>query len=530
MIDYLKWPRKKFSVVNLKLDDQNPRLPGVTPTQTQTQPKIIDYLVEHEGVFELAKAIATKGYLLNEEPIVCKENNKFVVLEGNRRVAACKLLVNPDLIKSKTKRKVLDNLLRTFDISIVTKLEVRIAPDRDSADVIIVNRHTDGGTVEPWDKTKQDRFFHNRVLGGESIDALSSKFNIRRSLIKETLVRYNMYNELLQVDFDVSQRKDVEDETKFAMTNVERFYNSKLGKEFLGLSFNDKGLPLHSLPKEEYNKRLKRIALDVVSKKLNSRTYGDEKDQSGYIDILKKSNEFDLHVLPSNENQISYTSISNESSTEEISEQPSEVRPRNIVRETPGNKMIASDCHFKTKNNRIDAIFKELKSANLDTQFNSSAVLFRSYIDMIVYQFLLKNDAVKDIIIEEHQKLTSEFNKKTKRISDYIVSISISEPLIIENDFIKALGGKPGIKKGWIPTLRQMLVYIAKSDVLLPDARLRQALSSYVKGNDSYLDHNDFNLLVHNEYYLTGARDLKEAWNKLFPLITHINQQLSIQP
>ena len=31
----------------------------------------------------MAKDIATDGYLLNEEPIVCKEGESYVVLEGN---------------------------------------------------------------------------------------------------------------------------------------------------------------------------------------------------------------------------------------------------------------------------------------------------------------------------------------------------------------------------------------------------------------------------------------------------------------
>jgi len=529
MIDYSKWPRKRLSVVNLKLDDLNPRLPGTSSGEVLTQPKIIDYLIEHEGVYDLAKGIASQGYLLNEEPIVCKENNKLVVLEGNRRVAACKLLVNPDLIKSKIKRKVLVELLKGFDLNVITKMEVRIAPDRESADVLIVNRHTDGAAIERWDKTKQDRFFYNRVAAGESIEVLSLKFNIKKSDIKDTLIRYNMYNELLGVELDSAQRKDVEDETKFTMTNVERFYKSKLGKDFLGLSFTDDGSPIHSLPKEEYSKRLKKIVLDVVEKKLNSRTYGDDKNQLSYINSLKKESNFNLSIAPSKHYQEEYTVEEKSTEQDEQLDLPKEPKLKSLPRDTPANKLIASDCLFKTGIPRIDLIFKELKAANLDSQFNSCAVLFRSYIDMLVYQFLSKGDAIKDILAQEQQKLDAEFDKKYRRVVSYLVSLGVLEDSISSNSLIKALGGKPGIKRDWIPSLKQMLVFITKSEALMPDVRLRQALSSYVNGNDRYLDHNDFNLLVHNEYYLSGASSLKEAWTQLFPLITYMNQQLNNQ-
>lgn len=527
MIDYSTWQRKKLSVVNLKLDDQNPRLPGLSSSQRPTQPKIIEYLIEHEDVFELAKTIATQGYLPNEEPIVCKENNKLVVLEGNRRITACKLLINPNLITSKSKRKTLTEILLGFDLSVITKLEVRIAPDRDSADVLIVNRHTDGAAIERWDKTKQDRFFYNRVVGGESIEDLSLKFNIRKAVIKETIIRYNMYNELLKIPLESNDMKDVQDETKFAMTNVERFYNSKLGKEFLGITFNDTGIPAHTLPKDEYIKRLKQITLDVLSKKLNSRTYGDEQDQTKYLKSLKDSNAFNLDVTPNKNYESEYEAKYENVKNEDLVETKPEIKAKIVIKQTPANKLISTNCNLITNISRIDSIFKELKSANLDNQFNSAAVLFRSYLDMIVHQFLKKTENIEDILKEEQQKFDLEFQKRKSKILEYIKSLNVVESSINENAFVKALGGKPGIKKNWIPTLKQMLVFISKSDTLLPDIKLRQALTSYVKGNSSYLDHNDFNLLVHNEYYIKSTKDLKEAWDQVFPFITYIIQQLN---
>jgi hypothetical protein len=138
MINYFEWPKRKISITTLKLDSENPRL--TQSGKKNSQSDIIDYLIENEKVIELAKSIIQQNYFLNEQPIVTKENNKFIVLEGNRRVTACKILLNPDLIKSDSKRTQIKRLLKNFDIEIIKKLEVYISPDRPSADQMIVNK------------------------------------------------------------------------------------------------------------------------------------------------------------------------------------------------------------------------------------------------------------------------------------------------------------------------------------------------------------------------------------------------------
>ena len=88
-VDYSTWKTRLLSIENLKLDVRNPRF-SYQSTRARNQTEIIKYLIEHHAVYDLAKDIAVNGYLINEEPIVCKEGDNYVVLEGNRRVAACR--------------------------------------------------------------------------------------------------------------------------------------------------------------------------------------------------------------------------------------------------------------------------------------------------------------------------------------------------------------------------------------------------------------------------------------------------------
>lgn len=145
---------------------------------------------------------------------------------------------------------------------------------------MIVNRHTGGSAVEKWDKTKQDRFLHNRFIAGESIDYMASKFPIPKGEIRSSLKRYNVYSELCKLELDDEIKKAILDETTFSMTNIERAYQYKDGINFMGFEFDENDYTLiKKLPKEEFEKRLEKIATDAVNGEINSRKLNDEDDK-----------------------------------------------------------------------------------------------------------------------------------------------------------------------------------------------------------------------------------------------------------
>ncbi len=91
--------KKNIKLENLKFDAQNPRLPvrlqGVTD-----ESKVIDYMVKYGNIVELMLSIAEAGYSDAEPLLVVNDSNgNYTVVEGNRRLAALKLLSNPELTK-----------------------------------------------------------------------------------------------------------------------------------------------------------------------------------------------------------------------------------------------------------------------------------------------------------------------------------------------------------------------------------------------------------------------------------------------
>ncbi len=87
---------KPVAVKDLHLDPQNPRLAGLNLSLDQ-QDEIIKTLWQERAVNELVDSIATSGYWEHEELFATKEGGKLVVIEGNRRLAAVKLLLDEEL-------------------------------------------------------------------------------------------------------------------------------------------------------------------------------------------------------------------------------------------------------------------------------------------------------------------------------------------------------------------------------------------------------------------------------------------------
>lgn len=234
-IDYSSWTSRLLSVENLKLDIQNPRF-SYQSQRDMNQTEIVKYLIENHSVYDLAKTIAINGYLLNEDPIVCKEGDYFVVLEGNRRVAACKVLLNPYKFFSPQRAKELSKYGTRYE-----KLRCNIAPTRRDADTIIYNKHT-GIPLQKWDKVSQDAFLMN-LLQRENMSAeeVAYKLSVPVSEIRKALRRYAIHQYSIKLFREDPYELEQIQEQSFPITNFERFYEDSNGLKFLGLSFGSNG-------------------------------------------------------------------------------------------------------------------------------------------------------------------------------------------------------------------------------------------------------------------------------------------------
>ena len=80
---------------DLDLDARNPRLVGLDAGASQET--LVRTLWRERAVDEIAASIAASGYWSHEELFAVEEGGRLVVIEGNRRLAALKLLLDPEL-------------------------------------------------------------------------------------------------------------------------------------------------------------------------------------------------------------------------------------------------------------------------------------------------------------------------------------------------------------------------------------------------------------------------------------------------
>ena len=87
-----------MSVLELDFDHKNPRLSEYDLGTNSTDSEIVKILWEAMDVRELVLSIAASGFFSHEPIIVSQEDGRNVVIEGNRRLAAVKVLLDPTLL------------------------------------------------------------------------------------------------------------------------------------------------------------------------------------------------------------------------------------------------------------------------------------------------------------------------------------------------------------------------------------------------------------------------------------------------
>lgn len=158
----------------LDLDTKNPRI-NSAGNQTETLNKLVG--TESSGdkigekIYVLARSICEEGFDQSDRLMVTPSptaSNRYIVLDGNRRLVALKLLTDPawaereDLPALAPLRKRIQALREDHDVAnLPQKLDVSIYPSRADAKPFIALRHTgehDGAGRSQWNSMQQARF------------------------------------------------------------------------------------------------------------------------------------------------------------------------------------------------------------------------------------------------------------------------------------------------------------------------------------------------------------------------------------
>ena len=86
--------------IDLAFDRHNPRLVEFDITSKTTDEEMIQLLWNVMDVHELVLSIAASGFFPYEALLVAEEAGKNIVIEGNRRLAAVRILLEPGIVDS----------------------------------------------------------------------------------------------------------------------------------------------------------------------------------------------------------------------------------------------------------------------------------------------------------------------------------------------------------------------------------------------------------------------------------------------
>ena len=175
---------QSVEVQNLLFDPHNPRLPSDVGT---SEKEIFRFLVDEIGVDDLLNSIASSG-VIEGDPIIARPAElagKFYVIEGNRRLAALKLL-NGQKIGDGQAEPSVPNISASAAIS-VKQVKIQTGWDDDQLEAYLGYKHVTA--TREWSPEAKARFVLDRCNGDFSNESLS-KFAKRLGTTLPTLRRW----------------------------------------------------------------------------------------------------------------------------------------------------------------------------------------------------------------------------------------------------------------------------------------------------------------------------------------------------
>lgn len=444
---------KMIKLTSLFVNTENYRFEPLS-----SQKEAIDKMVEDQGdkLYSLVDDIVTNGLSPVDLIVVTpnEDSNKYIVLEGNRRITSLKLLNNPALIEDKytSLRKKFQKLQKekTNAISELKNITCAVFDTPTEADIWIKRKHSGElngiGTVT-WNAQQKQRF-EERTEGKSSIP--------------------------LQIISLLKSQEDVSDTikdslSKLNITNLQRLMSDPYVREHLGLEINN-GTLVSKVKVSEVVKGLIKVVTDILNPEFKvSEIYNREKRKQ-YIDKFGTDPKLDLSNEASE--QWSVQDIVNDTKQVSINSETQEIKRANNKKTNNRGGLVPKNLILHINNPKINKIFEELKHVQVKICPNASSVLLRVFLELSVDAYLEKYDLVRN---------------------NAITACSSGE----------SLQGKVG----------KVLNHMTQLGTMSND--LSKGIRSEINDKNSVLSIESLNAYVHNEFFYPKADNLLTGWDNI---------------
>lgn len=228
-------PKLSLQDVNLSLnalqfDPQNPRF---TDQTFQDDEELIRYLYDEMDVAEIMQSILSSGYLNYEPLIAMKVGTSYIVLEGNRRLAALRILANKKL---RDKLGIKLSIEPTAE-SLPAEIKVRCVETRKEARAYIGFKHINGPMK--WDALAKAKYAAQWFEEGADIATISKTLGDNHNTVRRLVNGWLALEQAKESGFDV---EDIS-KKRLAFSHLYTALTRNGYRDFLGLGDEDLSSP-----------------------------------------------------------------------------------------------------------------------------------------------------------------------------------------------------------------------------------------------------------------------------------------------
>lgn len=189
---------RQISTVDLQFDPENPRFYRLNDASNVES--VVEEMLDKEGAQNLMLSIGQKGYFAGEPLLVVSVdgNSPFTVVEGNRRLAAVKLL-NGEIPPPYRRRTSINQIrsdaaVQNFPVS----LPCLVYKDRRDVLRYLGYRHITG--IQEWDALSKARYldelkntFYSEETRPAQLKALANEIGSRSDYVAQLLTALSLY-------------------------------------------------------------------------------------------------------------------------------------------------------------------------------------------------------------------------------------------------------------------------------------------------------------------------------------------------
>lgn len=197
-----KLTNKAISITQLTLDRENPRFSAI---RLETESEIIRYLINFEELGTLISSILQQGFIeLGDRLIVLPDGKKYVVLEGNRRLAALKAISEYNSYLPQAQRKKAKEFWENNPHDLPISCDV--VETRNEATYKITSKHISG--IHKWNAYSKRNYYSNmfyssisnsHLSASESLEMIKKTSPESKSKIKNAIIEKNFLDAIYSV-------------------------------------------------------------------------------------------------------------------------------------------------------------------------------------------------------------------------------------------------------------------------------------------------------------------------------------------